>query len=475
MINHFQNKCRKAVLTQSPRLVISFHAGIHSILLIFLRYFLSSGLLQQDSFTGLSKLHSLILRRCRIHTIESNAFRSLAALRTLDLTWNLIRHLESYAFSGLPGLRTLTLDYNHLVIIYSYAFHGLDLTRLSLEANPDLHTITSDAFNDSRVQELNIYNTSLRIESLTSLTLLKDSLRQLSIIHNTRPLEIHETLFKGFTFQSLKLENCGLQDTSFLRHISVEELSLSGNVLNDVTFSRFQNLNTIRVLRLDNTGLTEINVTMFKGMSRLEQLYLSDNSITTISETLRGVVSRLNVLALDGNPLHCNCRLSWFHRWIRATSARVMAGRCESPMSELLSKVSVVELMCSPPHVLTITKSINAAAHHEVSLICTAHGDPTPAIIWKTPVGNDIIAAPAPVKQKSGQNRGVLTIPAIREEDAGNYECVAANVAGNASNVAVLDVYNVLPRTFHNDSQTIQCKYVLYWPLLFILCMLSHL
>ena len=429
------------------------------------------GLLQQDSFGILHMLHTLILRHCRIHTIESNAFRGLSSLHKLDLKWNMIRHVESYAFSGLSNLKILTLDYNHIVFIYSYAFHGLDLKRLSLEANPNLHTITSDAFNATSIEELYIYNASLRTESLTSLTLLKDRLRHLSIIHNTVPLKIHESLFKGFHFHTLKLEESGIRDISFLRYITVEELSLSGNSLTDLNLSRYHNLNSLNVLRLNRLGLTEIDTVWFSGMKHLEQLFLSNNRITTIPETMRTVIGRLNVLALDVNPLHCNCKLSWFHRWVRATSCSVVGARCETPISAEVREVSPEEFSCSAPHFLTITKRINAAAHHEVSLICTAHGDPIPSIIWKTPIGNSIIAAPAPIKQRSGENRGILTFSSIREGDAGMYQCVAANVAGNATNMATLDVYNVLPRTLENTGSGVSGIHIL-WRLLAIPCIL---
>ena len=404
-------------------------------------------ILPQDSFIHLPKVYRLIMRKCRINTIEPNAFRGLSNLRELDMKWNLIYQIESFAFSGLPKLRVLLLDYNNIHFIYNFAFFGLELIRLSLEVNPFLEDITMDAFNGSSVEEVSFYNASLTSASVSSLSLLQSSLRQLSIIHNRRPLVVSPYVFQGFKFQSLKLSHSQLKDTFFLRYISVEDLSLSGNDLVHVNFSQYHNLNNVRVLRLEKTQFSEPEGSLFKGLKRLEELHLGSNDIRTLPESMRVVFSRLRVLGLKSNPLHCNCKLSWFQRWVRATTTRVIGARCETPMTEDVSRVSSVDFICSLPHVLTITKRVNAAAYHEVSLTCTAHGDPIPSIIWKTPVGNDIVASPAPKHKNSGENRGVLTIASLQEEDAGLYRCVAANAAGNTSHDATLDVYQVLPRT----------------------------
>ncbi|XP_068578149.1 contactin-4 isoform X2 [Cebidichthys violaceus] len=60
-----------------------------------------------------------------------------------------------------------------------------------------------------------------------------------------------------------------------------------------------------------------------------------------------------------------------------------------------------------------------------VKLECFALGNPVPSISWRRADGN-----PLPGKIKINHSSGVLEIPYFRPEDAGVYECVAANTRG---------------------------------------------
>nr|XP_040060354.1 contactin-4 [Gasterosteus aculeatus aculeatus] len=60
-----------------------------------------------------------------------------------------------------------------------------------------------------------------------------------------------------------------------------------------------------------------------------------------------------------------------------------------------------------------------------VKLECFALGNPVPSISWRRADGN-----PLPGKIKVNHSSGVLEIPYFRPEDAGVYECVAANSKG---------------------------------------------
>ena len=407
--------------------------------------------LEQHIFNRFSKLRTLIIRHCQIRVIESNAFEGLTELKELDLKWNNLRSIESYAFSNLPNLRILRLDNNNIESIYNFAFNGLKLTLLSLEVNPNLVLITHEAFLNSSVQQLSFYNSSLKTDSLESLRTLKDSLQQLSIVNNREELLIAHDLFVGFTFQTLKLEYLNISFTHFLRHLSVEDLSFKGSSLTFTDLTTYESLQTTRVLRLDETQLNYAGLKSFQTLNNLEELHLNNNNIQTIPENMKSFFSNLRLLSLKGNPLHCNCLVSWFHRWLRSTSVLVYGARCNTPMSLDLELMSSSDFVCTHPHILALTKNINVAFQHSAAFTCEAFGDPAPTVFWRTinagfPYGSQ--TPPDHLGQLPGRTKGVLTIPFARKNDSGTYKCVAINLVGNSTHEASLIVSHILPQAF---------------------------
>ena len=74
-----------------------------------------------------------------------------------------------------------------------------------------------------------------------------------------------------------------------------------------------------------------------------------------------------------------------------------------------------------------------------VLMTCEANGIPAPQITWTTH-GEDV----ADVKDASTFHvlaNGALRIDRVTTEDSGMYECIASNVAGNASKAVTLTVH----------------------------------
>ncbi|XP_012541547.2 peroxidasin homolog [Monomorium pharaonis] len=98
------------------------------------------------SFHGLGKLHTLLLNDNHIRRLPVDAFEGAPNLRILYLYKNRLEYIAPGAFAGLPRLEQLYLHHNHLREIRPGTFNDLPaLERLFLHNNK-LHRLPADAF-----------------------------------------------------------------------------------------------------------------------------------------------------------------------------------------------------------------------------------------------------------------------------------------------------------------------------------------
>ena len=402
--------------------------------------------LTQGSFAGLDSLRTLVINDCNVASIEPNTFTGLRHLGSLDLTRNNIRELRSFTFSGLSHLRRLILDGNTLQVINNFAFNGLNLSKLSMEKNPFLTELAPKAFENARIHDLYIVNASISSNSTGALKVktLQNSLRTLTWTNNRKPLTLPEKVFKGFSFDSLNLDKNGITDVSFLRYASTDDLSLENNPTGPINFSRFPELKHVRSLRLGNTKFSEVQPEYFRDLTDLSHLYLPNNGITTIPEAMKLILSQLKRLDLEGNLLHCNCEMLWFKTWVKtAGRVLVMGSDCYTPINDHVLSLRDEEFVCTKPALVDITRTINVSEMARMSIKCIGRGDPAPSIIWQLPDGD--VTETVPSHNKSVlTNTGILTIRSISVEDAGRYRCILKNPAGNATAMAMVDVYSLV-------------------------------
>ncbi|KAM8995979.1 hemicentin-2 isoform 2-T2 [Ara ararauna] len=86
-----------------------------------------------------------------------------------------------------------------------------------------------------------------------------------------------------------------------------------------------------------------------------------------------------------------------------------------------------------PPVILALTPSLKALVGEDVTLECWVFGVPPPYIAWYK--GEQAVATFPP-----GTQRAVLRLQAVREEDAGRYDCEGLSEAGVAFDSTELDV-----------------------------------
>lgn len=106
-------------------------------------------------------------------------------------------------------------------------------------------------------------------------------------------------------------------------------------------------------------------------------------------------------------------------------------------------QVSEYDLRCRAPTILNATIDKDG-----MTLVCTADGDPAPAVTWLGPFGEESTVEPSTAKRDIFQTNGRMTM--VKD---GNYTCKAVNVI--AMDSVVVDT-NSIPLNgvkFFNESQ----------------------
>ncbi|KAG9335988.1 hypothetical protein JZ751_003387 [Albula glossodonta] len=294
-------------------------------------------------FSGLESLRYLNLSRSRIdlQTVSNATFVSLSRspLHTLDLSGTEISRLEPGAFSGLGNLTTLLLGYNHishpltgeeflglhrLEVMNMYYNWKIILTPASFACVPNLRSLS---LGRSQVQNLEFEPSPFQ------------PLRNLSILDlsNNNIANLKGGLLDGLDdLRVLKLQ-----------HNNLQRVWKSANPGGPVLF--LQGLSNLEILELDNNGLDEIPVEGLRGLTRLQELSLAGNVLNHLRDSIfddlislrvlrlqrnlvtsvpPGVFSlafhNLSVLNMEYNPFDCTCEsILWFVEWLNATNASV--------------------------------------------------------------------------------------------------------------------------------------------------------
>ena len=87
-----------------------------------------------------------------------------------------------------------------------------------------------------------------------------------------------------------------------------------------------------------------------------------------------------------------------------------------------------------PPQLTLSSNRLMAEEKQNVTIACTATGQPLPGITWSKSVGS------LPEDRTEVMN-GTLTIHSVTREDGGTYICKAENILGSATDAAMLVIF----------------------------------
>ncbi len=434
--------------------------------------------IRRSNFSRFGYLKELKLVKCGIEEIEPETFADLEYLRRLDLRYNRIQFLCQATFKGLTHLEYLYLSNNPIRELGENLFQNIRLDQLILANNPTLGSISRHAFAGAKISSLVLDRCNVGVLEPDIFPHLSDSLQELYITNNLRPLEIAPDAFQGLNLQMLSLENNGLTTLNFLTHVfaidinlddnpfgeadslgkldsphlsrvkrlslsntgitnlarnhvaqfsQLEELDLEGNGLAVFNSSAFSLLKELRTLDLSRNGIEYFAGSFDDAMfGKLEALYLDENKIQKLPRELERLFTKIKNLTLAGNPLHCNCELRWFTKWLDGAQHRLAVQdlhsvACQSPETLNITQVTERDLKCEAPTILNATFDADG-----ISLVCTAEGDPAPTVTWVTPDENPRRALEPTCHIKSLVQTS-CSLPITKD---GNYTCVASNVEG---------------------------------------------
>uniref|UniRef100_A0A336M078 CSON009074 protein n=1 Tax=Culicoides sonorensis TaxID=179676 RepID=A0A336M078_CULSO len=121
-------------------------------------------------------------------------------------------------------------------------------------------------------------------------------------------------------------------------------LDISYNKLDEILRNTFKGPKLLRSLHLDNNLIQCIHGSVFKELSELEILTLNNNSLSTIKEENLKGLAKLRTLRLSENPLHCNCDLIWFIKFLKRNLRLAPHARCQNPNSLVNKKINEISL-----------------------------------------------------------------------------------------------------------------------------------
>lgn len=291
-------------------------------------------------FYGLVGLSSINLNNNSISNISNAIFQSVSNLRELHLKSNNLKYIPK-ALSNLSFLKTLDLSYNEISSISSHSITGLtNLLHLNLSGNR-INNITSDAFKGiPSLLSLDLSNNELKyVEEGSFLILI--NLEYLKVASNNLT-DIAE-LFAGMEnllVLDISQNNINMFDYAFLPR-QLLELNLKQNAIkkvgnyykvhnflkltkidlshNNLTWLKEISLpNTIEIVILNHNNIESIDSGTFHDKINLKRLDLSDNNLRKISpfsvkKELTVTVKNNLELLLAGNPLICDCEMSWLY------------------------------------------------------------------------------------------------------------------------------------------------------------------
>ncbi|XP_037283965.2 protein toll [Rhipicephalus microplus] len=301
--------------------------------------------LSNNNIIGIDRLCSGFTPKLKILRANNNGISWLSrvgphniAIEIIELRSCNISELRNETFSQLSELKMLDLSFNAIEYIPGNYFHKESKLKYFFIASNKLRSIRDTFKVTRRMEKLNL-----------SMNLIED---------------IGDAFINMPALKILALRNNRIQfilDNTFKSNSNIEHLDLSGNKLEWLGKDCFHRLFRLRVLLMTGTSLVSLNGSLhglpylkylfihdnhlgrlvdadFDGSRQLSFIYANRNNITSVRGAFKGlhelhtlrldgnrlrslhrdsfprVLNKLKRLTLDGNPLLCDCQLTWLVR-----------------------------------------------------------------------------------------------------------------------------------------------------------------
>ena len=260
---------------------------------------------EDDAFEGLESLEYLDISDNKVLSLPAAALGRLPKLKRLKADYNRIGALSYEILRSVKGLEELSLAYNIIREIPKSTFQDLaNLKILNLYGN-QIASIDQDTFagTESNLEYLDLgYNiideiaTDVSLPALKYLNLAENKLVNIegafNLLENLNVLILKENGIKRVTrFTFTGMENLISVDLSenYIRKVDpgvftnsyLNEVNISGNLLEELEQETFVNLPILEVLDISHNNLVTIKSGAFDAIPRLKKLYLNHNRLNT--------------------------------------------------------------------------------------------------------------------------------------------------------------------------------------------------
>ena len=297
----------------------------------------------------------------------------------------------------------------------------------------------------TEIQNLDLTGSPLR-------DLPKDAFRQVGLINLHKLFlrdcgieELHKDAFRGLAIL-IELDLSGnrihtLHPFTFRENVRLRILYLSRNPIKKLEDGLFSNLTFLQTVELKECQLSHVGRKTFMNVPNLKNLALDGNKLTTMKvETLESLRT-LGGLVLHNNPWNCDCHLQQFRDWTISNNLYAQPTACEEPPllhGKLWSDLSSDDLACKPQIIYPSASSSIEVDGGNVTLTCQVVGNPIPEVHW---VFNSRIIGNYSRRTYGDQRYIVmdsvsttrwvnLTVTNVRNQDRGDYTCVAKSNGG---------------------------------------------
>lgn len=226
------------------------------------------------------RLMNIDLSNNFINVLYPETWNCLDRLGKLSLDGNVISHFTKNAFSKLPFLTTLQLSNMAGRVKY---IDGL-------------------AFNNSRLEKLNLYNNDIHFSQLENVSIF-------NYTPNLQALNLNKNNFGKIP--DVKIKNI------LAPLVNLAKLDLSNSKLSSIPSGLFSTMKNLTSLFLDGNALRNLDGA-FINISTLTHLSIQDNwiNIPTKESFPDELMSNLKNINLADNPFQCTCELLWFKTFI---------------------------------------------------------------------------------------------------------------------------------------------------------------
>jgi Leucine-rich repeat (LRR) protein len=291
-------------------------------------------------FASQAKLEILLLSNNRLTTLKVGVVKPLHSLNEFELTRNSLKcSCELYTTLLWCKQREVRLAFacsipkDHILTPWQTVREGRDCS-MHIQSNPITEIPANTSLPSRATTYENIYtehilqgttvSNRIHISDINKSEVTSSPYSCLYTSTYYQKIDCKNSVLGGLnagkyplnitTLDTLNLHNTGL--TKLEPHVfnqlsRLRVLYLSGNQLQNLDYSLFENLTELSLLDLSYNLLVFLpsDERMFHSQGRLETLALNNNQLTYLHEGLLKPLHSLRKLYLSGNPFVCDCRL----------------------------------------------------------------------------------------------------------------------------------------------------------------------